>query len=167
MFRSITCKITLCLARLWISILYHLSDRVIGHLIGAVFRIYIWSLLLLFGLAALSIHQEPDQCSNYQESKGASNGSNDGSSVGWTIAWNNNCKVEVVTIVVIYHLCTGECCKTPPPLKLDRQLLPSLPLEQLLFLSSWFHLRRLRCTWSMRTNLQLCNQLKKKQEIIS
>ena len=34
-----------------------------------------------------------------------------------------------------------------------------LPLEQLLFLSSWFHLRRLHCTWSKRTSPQLCSQL--------
>ena len=84
MFRSITCKITLCLAKLWISILYHLSDRVIGHLTGAVFRIYIWSHLLLFGLAALSIHQEPYHCSNYQENKDASDGSNDGCTNAWS-----------------------------------------------------------------------------------
>ena len=59
-----------------------------------------------------------------------------------------------------------QCCKTPLPPKLDRGLLLSQPLEQLLFLSSWFHLRRLRCTWSTLTNLQLRSQLKR-QEIIS
>ena len=57
------------------------------------------------------------------------------------------------------NLGIGQCCKTPLPPKLGRQLLPSQPLEQLLFPSSWFHLRRLHCTWSMRTNLQLCSQL--------
>ena len=53
----------------------------------------------------------------------------------------------------------GQCCKALLPPKLDRQLLLSLPLEQLSFLWSWFHLRRLRCSQTMMTNLQPCSQL--------
>ena len=53
----------------------------------------------------------------------------------------------------------AQSCKILPPPDPDRQLLHSLALEQLFSPSSWFHLRRLRCTWSMRTNLQLCSQL--------
>ena len=53
----------------------------------------------------------------------------------------------------------GQCCKAPLPPKLDRQLLCSLPLEQLLFLWSWFHLRRLHCSRTKMTNCQLCSQL--------
>ena len=64
------------------------------------------------------------------------------------------------------NLGIGQCCKTPLPPKLDRQLLPSLPLEQLLFLLSWFHLHRLRCSQTKLTNLQLHTQLNK-QEMVS
>ena len=60
------------------------------------------------------------------------------------------------------NLGIGQCCKAPLPPKLDRQLLHSQPLEQLLFLSSWFHLRRSRYTCSMRTSPQLCSQLVEK-----
>ena len=58
-----------------------------------------------------------------------------------------------------YYLCMLRCCTTPLPPKLDSHLLHSQPLEQLPFLSSWFHLRRLCCSLTTRTNLQLCSQL--------
>ena len=62
-------------------------------------------------------------------------------------------------IRIKYNLGIDQCCKALLPPKLDRQLLLSLPLEQLLFLSSWFLLRRSRCSQTTRTNLQLCSQL--------
>ena len=57
----------------------------------------------------------------------------------------------------------GQCCKALVPPKLGRHLLLSQPLEQLPFLLSWFHLRRLRYSRSKRTNLQLRNQLNKQE----
>ena len=61
------------------------------------------------------------------------------------------------------NLGIGQCCKTPLPPKPDRQLLHSQPLEQLLFLSSWFHLRKSHCSQTTRTNLRLRNQLNKQE----
>ena len=57
------------------------------------------------------------------------------------------------------YLHTAQSCKILPPPDPDRQLLHSLALEQLFSPSSWFHLRRSHCTWSMRTSPQLGSQL--------
>ena len=73
--------------------------------------------------------------------------------------------VQIILHLTNLQLCSrltlhiGQCCKALVSPKPDRQLLQSLPFEQLPFLSSWFHLRRLRCSRTMMTNLQLCSQL--------
>ena len=64
------------------------------------------------------------------------------------------------------YLHMAQSCKILPPPDPDRQLLHSLPLEQLFSPSSWFHLRRSRYTRSMRTSPKLCSQLNQ-QEICS
>ena len=57
------------------------------------------------------------------------------------------------------YLHMAQSCKILPPPDPDRQLLHSLPLEQLFSPSSWFHLRRSRYIRSMRTCPQLRSQL--------